>query len=338
MPWNTDLASVAAARVSDGVVPPRVFESEEPVRLEGLAADWPAVRCCSAGVRPATDYLSRFWSREPLTVYVGDASIDGRFFYDRDCTGFNFRSGKATLEEVLARLADPRRDERLATIYVGSTPVDQWLPGFRAENDVPLPAADALASFWLGNRTRISAHYDFPDNLACVIAGERRVTLFPPDQVGNLYVGPVDRTPSGQAISMVDLANPDLTRFPRFAEAARHARTAWLTPGDALFIPSMWWHHVEATAPFNVLVNYWWCTSPAAMGSPSDALLHAMLALRDLPERQREAWRGLFDHYVFDADEDVHAHIPDPGKGYLAALDEATARRLRADLRNRLNR
>ncbi|MDE0349735.1 MAG: cupin-like domain-containing protein [Gammaproteobacteria bacterium] len=338
MPWHTDLASVASARCPDGVVPPHVFASDEPVRLEGLVADWPAVRSCKAGLDPARRYLSRFFSSAPLTVYVGDAAIHGRFFYNDDCSGFNFRSGKATLTQVFERLAEPEREPGLATIYVGSTPIDQWLPGFRADNDVRLPAEDALASFWLGNRTRISAHYDFPDNLACVIAGERRVTLFPPDQIGNLYVGPVDRTPSGQAISMVDLAKPDLERFPKFAEAARHARTAWLTPGDALFIPSMWWHHIEAMAPFNLLVNYWWCTSPAEMGSPSDALLHAMLALRDLPERQREAWRGLFDHYVFEADEEVHAHIPEAGKGYLAALDEAMARRLRADLRNRLNR
>lgn len=338
MRWDADLTPVTSLPCADGIVPPRVFESDEPVRLVELVRDWPAVRQCGGGLAPATRYLSRFQSNAPLTVYVGDASIDGRFFYDDDCTGFNFLSGKATLGQVLERLAEPGRDASLSTIYVGSTPVDQWLPGFRAENDVRVPGDDALASFWLGNRTRISAHYDFPDNLACVIAGERRVTLFPPDQVGNLYVGPVDRTPSGQAISMVDLAHPDPDRFPKFEEAARHARTAWLTPGDALFIPSMWWHHVEATAPFNLLVNYWWCTSPAALGSPSDALLHAMLALRDLPERQREAWRGLFDHYVFEADEDVHAHIPEPGKGYLAALDEATARRLRADLRNRLDR
>ena len=338
MPWDADLASVPSVPCPDGTVPSDVFESDEPVRLDGLVRGWPAVRACSGGLGPAGRYLSRFWSSAPLTVYVGDAAIDGRFFYNDDCSGFNFRSGTATLPQVFERLADPEREAGLATIYVGSTPIDQWLPGFRADNDMRVPADDALASFWLGNRTRISAHYDFPDNLGCVVAGERRFTLFPPDQIRNLYVGPVDRTPSGQAISMVDFAEPDLDRFPKFAEAARHARRTCLGPGDGLFIPSMWWHHVESLAPFNLLVNYWWCRSPAAMGAPSDALLHAMLALRDLPDRQREAWRGLFDHYVFDADEEVHAHIPDRGKGYLATLDEATAKRLRADLRNRLNR
>ena len=60
--------------------------------------------------------------------------------------------------------------------------------------------------------------------------------------------------------------------------------------------------------------------------------------LRDLPPRQRRAWRGLFDHDVFNADESVHAHIPPTGKAWLAPLDDAAARHLRAMLLNRLNR
>ena len=46
-----------------------------------------------------------------------------------------------------------------------------------------------------------------------------------------------------------------------------------LEPGDALFIPSMWWHHIKALSPFNLMVNHWWCSTPASFGSPSVALL-----------------------------------------------------------------
>ena len=338
MSWTADLRPMKALDCKGGRVPACVIESGEPVRLAGLVSGWPAVRECGASAASAARYLSRFWSDAPVTAYVGDASIDGRFFYNPEFTGFNFQSARATLPQILQKLAEPERDDRLATIYVGSTPVDEWLPGFRAQNDVSLPADDALASFWLGNRTRISAHYDFPDNLACVVCGERRFTLFPPDQVGNLYVGPLDRTPSGQAISLVDFAAPDLERYPKFAIAMEQARTALLGPGDAIFIPSMWWHHIESMAPFNLLINYWWCMTPAAMGSPSDALLHAILALRDLPARQREACRSLFDHYVFDADASTCEHIPEAGRSWLGPLDEAAARRLRAELLNKLNR
>ena len=340
MNWLADVAPVPRLDCTrEGAsIPPDVLGADQPVHLPGLVADWPAVAQCSASIDSASLYLSRFWSDRPVTVYAGDASIDGRFFYNDDFTGFNFASGKATVPQVVSRLADVGREDRLATIYVGSTPVDSLLPGFRGENDVALPHADALASFWLGSRTRISAHYDFPDNLACVVAGERRFTLFPPEQIDNLYVGPVDRTPSGQAISLVDFAAPDLDRHPRFAAAMQQAQTAFLKPGDAIFIPSMWWHHIESLSDFNLLVNYWWCNSPASLGAPSDALMHAMLALRDLPPRQREAWRGLFNHYVFDAGESVHEHIPAAAKGCLATLDDSAAKRLRATLLNRLNR
>ena len=330
-------APVESLDCTGGAIPQQVFASTEPVLLKGLVSSWPAVAGCGGSIPDAARYLSQFWREEPVTVYAGDSSIDGRFFYNEDFTGFNFVAGKASLPQVFAKLTEPDREERLSTLYIGSTPIDKWMPGFRAQNDVQLPTEDALASFWLGNRTRVSAHYDFPDNVACVVAGERRFTLFPPQQIGNLYVGPIDKTPSGQAISLVDVKNPDLERFPKFAEALKHARTALLAPGDAIFIPSMWWHHVESREEFNMLVNYWWCNSPDFMGSPTNALMHAILALRDLPPRQRELWQGVFNHYVFEADESVYEHIPEPGRGCLAPLDETRARQLKANLLNRLN-
>jgi len=335
------MSEITPVEVVEGVkpesIPARVLESDSPLLLKGLVADWPAVKACSQSLAAAARYLSGFWSNQPVTVYVGD-EIDGRFFYNEDFTGFNFKSGTAPLGQVLQKLDEQQNLESAQSIYVGSTSVDQWLPGFRENNDLDVPSDDVLISFWLGNKTRISAHYDFPDNIACVVAGRRRFTLFPPEQIKNLYVGPIDRTPSGQAISLVDFSNPDFERFPKFADALKAARTYELEPGDAIFIPSMWWHHVESLSAFNLLINYWWCSSPPAMGSPTTALMHAILALRDIPARQRDAWKYLFDHYVFAADESVYAHIPESGRGCLSPLDELSARQLRAELLNRLNR
>ena len=337
MNWLSKLPAAQTLECADGVIPPPLFDSAEPVLLKGLVEGWPAVRECSQSVHAAARYLARFWTDQPVTAYAGRPEIDGRFFYNQDCTGFNFQRGAASLAQILQKLAAPEREAHLSSIYVGSTPVDAWLPGFRASNDVQVPSDEAVVSFWLGSQARIAAHYDFPSNLACVVAGERRFTLLPPEQLGNLYVGPLDKTPSGQPISLVDFAQPDLARHPRFAEAMRHAKTAALQPGDALLIPSMWWHHVESLAPFNLLVNYWWLSSPAYLGAPTDALVHGILALRGLPPRQREVWRGLFNHYVFDADETVYEHIPEPGRGCLAPLEEAAAKQLRAKLLHRLN-
>jgi hypothetical protein len=74
------------------------------------------------------------------------------------------------------------------------------------------------------------------------------------------------------------------------------------------------------------------------MDTPLNTLMMALLSLRDLPPAQRDAWRALFDHYVFDTDEQTAAHIPSAARGVLAPMNDDSARQLRAALRNRLNR
>ncbi|QGZ40365.1 Cupin-like domain-containing protein [Pseudoduganella flava] len=316
----------------------RILTSTQPLLLRGLVAHWPMVRAAQQSQQAASDYLLRFYGNTPVVAMLGPPEIRGRFFYNDDISGFNFRPVHAPLQGVLAELEAHRADAEPPAIYVGSTTIDAVLPGFRAENDVDLQGREPLASIWIGNRTRIAAHYDAPDNLACVTAGRRRFTLFPPDQLRNLYVGPLDLTPAGQPISLVDLHDPDFTRFPRFREALEHAQVAEMEPGDALFLPSMWWHHVEALEPFNVLVNYWWRQSPHYADTPTNALMYAIATIRDLPPAQRDAWRELFRHYVFEADDDTAAHIPPASRRMLAPLTEDMTRAVRAQLIKRLNR
>ena len=318
-------------------LPSHLIEGEQPVIFSGLVQSWPAVQGCGDTAASAWQYLQQFANDEPVTAYLGEPQIDGRFFYNDEFNGFNFRSGAAPLAAVLERLTNQLGQDDAQTIYVGSSMVDKWLPGFRQTNDLQLPGDQPLVSFWLGNQSRISAHYDYPDNIACVVAGRRRFTLFPPEQVENLYVGPMEHTPSGQTISLVDFAQPDFEKYPKFAEALKHAVVAELEPGDALYIPSLWWHHVESLSDFNLLVNYWWINSHQSLGSPAAALLHAIWAFRDLPERQKAGWQALLQHYVFANDPAAHEHIPEHARGCLATLDEAAARQLRAVLLNKLN-
>ena len=322
---------------SNIVLPEGVIGAAQPILLKGLVEDWPAVQACRGSYQDAVAYLNQFAKEDPVTVYIGQPEIEGRFFYNDEFTGFNFRSGKASLQQVFEKIGEQLQLDDKLSIYVGSTPVDGWLPDFRRANDLNLPVADALPSFWLGTPTKVSAHFDFPDNIACVVAGRRRFTLFPPEQIDNLYVGPIDLTPSGQAISLVDIDDPDLQRYPKFAKAQECAQIFELDPGDALYIPSMWWHHVVSLEPFNLLVNYWWCTTMAALGSPSNAMMHAILALRDLPERQKQVWQNLFNHYVFENSESVFAHIPETGRGCLETMDEKMALRLKAEIQRKLS-
>ncbi len=310
-----------------------------PKVIRGLVADWPMVGAARDSADAAVAHLKQYdHGTLPVTATTAPPAAKGRIFYNADMSGFNFRREQIALKVVLDTLLKYRSTPEPPTIYVASTTLDSFLPGFRQDNPLALGVDGPLASIWIGNRSRIAAHHDVPDNLACVAAGRRRVTLFPPDQIGNLYVGPLDFTPAGQAVSLVDFAEPDLDRFPRFARAMASAQVAELGPGDAVFIPSLWWHHMEGLDDFNVLVNYWWRPVPAWMDPPMNALMLSLLALRGLPPAQRRHWRALFDHYVFGAEGEANAHIPDSKRGVLGPQDEGMAANVRSVLRKRMER
>ncbi|SEN45511.1 Cupin-like domain-containing protein [Sphingomonas gellani] len=333
-----DLPRVPEREVADAAALDAMLQTaDRPFVVRGLVADWPLVQ---AGLRSAKDarrYLLDHRRDRPFTVSVGAGGGDGRLFYD-DAMAMNFATVQTRLDEVFAHLDVNENAPDLRPIYFASIDVLGYFDGLHEANHVDLGDRAPLASIWMGTRTRIAAHNDVPDNLACVAVGRRRFTLFPREQFRNLYLGPIDNTPAGRAVSMVDFHAPDFDAHPRFRDALEHAQVAELDAGDALYVPAMWWHHVEGLAAFNILVNYWWRTAAPWMGQPQDALNHAILAVRDLPEDQKRHWRDMFDHYVFDNDDSVTAHIPGPARSILDRLTPESAGRLRAFLLRSLSR
>jgi hypothetical protein len=335
-------------RVLEGLDPKHLpygelLASEKPAILKGVAADWEITHKGKQSARATIDYLASFDGGRAVVGYNGPSEIGGRFFYNADVTGLNFEARRVGLTDFLRRLEAHLDEPDAPAFYIGSTDIDLYLPGLAAKNGLAL--ADPMfernrptVSIWIGNRTTATAHFDFSNNIACCLVGRRRFTLFPPEQVANLYPGPFQPTPGGQVVSMVDFRDPDFARYPRFREALASAEVAELEPGDALFYPAMWWHHVEALDAFNVMINYWWNVSPAFVDTPMTTLLHGILSLRDRPDQEKQAWRALFDYYVFGDPELPAAHLPEHARGALAPLDETSARRLRAELLQRLNR
>ena len=321
-------SGVDLRRFTDEIVP-----RARPAVLRGLTSHWPAV---GAGSSPAAmaDYIGRFDRGAPVEGFVAPAEAGGRFFYSDDLSGFNFERRQGRIGDVARHLAR-QADRPGPAYYVGSATIAECLPGFERENRLPLLAGKATEPrIWIGNATVVAPHFDLSDNIACVVAGRRRFVLFPPEQVANLYVGPLDHTMAGQPASMVDPRDPDLGRYPRFRDALAAAEVAELEPGDAIYIPSPWWHQVEAPAGFNVLVNYWWDDVPADSGSPFEALVHGIFAMAPQPQARRDSWRAMFDHFVFRTGGDPAAHLPPERRGILAPSDPA----LRARIRNFLLR
>jgi hypothetical protein len=244
----------------------------------------------------------------------------------------------STLDAFLDRLRRDRENPRPYAIAVQSEEVPTLLPGFEKENRTDLVDPNVVPRAWIGNRIRVAPHYDLMENVGVVVAGRRRFMLFPPEQLKNLYVGPFELTPAGTPVSLVDTHDPDFRQFPRFKDALAHVQVAELEPGDAIYIPFHWWHGVDSLEPVNLFINYWWNEARADAGSPYDALLHALYAIKTLPADQREVWRMVFDHYVFALGGDPIEHLPEAARGMLGPPTPELLGRMRATLRQLLNR
>ena len=291
----------------------------EPAVFRGMMNNWPVVQAAADSDEELARLLHSAATDEPFEAWFGAPGLDGQFNYNADFSGFNFERRMATLEQLLDLLLRQRGVEQPYSMYAGGIPIRKHLPQLIPTISVPMldMQRDTLISLWLGNKTHTATHWDQSQNLACVVAGRRRWTLFPPEQLKNLYVGPLDFTLAGQPISLVDIDEPDLKTYPRFAEALEAAQQVELEPGDALYLPAMWWHDVRSLEDFGALINFWWRDGEPPLLTPLNALYHAVITVKDLPPHEKKAWRNMFGHYIFGDDGDPVEHLPEKGRGLL---------------------
>ena len=308
-----------------------IINTAAPVVVRGLVNQWPATQIAGESDQAMCNYLQSLSPAGDAEVFLAGQSQDGNFFYDDSCSNLNFETVTEPLSGAIERVRNGLNADQ-PRAYCGSVPIEPWIPQFREQNDLTFFDQTIIPRLWLGNSAKVAAHYDLSDNLACVVAGRRRFILFPPDQVSNLYVGPMDFTLAGRPASLVQFDDPDLSAFPRFVDALTTAQTAVLEPGDAIYIPNMWWHHVESLSSLNVLVNYWWSNSVFGGDSGYDAMIHGMLTLSALPEHERLAWRAFYDHYVFRTQGEPGAHIPEHSRGVLGEMSPELYRKIQTYL------
>ncbi len=319
IPSVTILEALSAQTFASEVLP-----AARPVLIKGLVAAWPAVAKALHGDHDIAAYIKALDNGRPTTVLEAPAAVKGRFAYGADMHDFNFnkrsKSISAGIDQVMAVADHPNPPYT----YIQSSVISEYLPRFVNDNPNPILPPAIAPRIWIGNATRAQTHNDHDHNLACVVAGHRRFTLFPPEQLANLYIGPMDHTPSGRAISLASLEEPDFARHPKLAEALKHAQVAEMEPGDALYVPKYWWHHVQALDPFNILVNYWWGNSANTADNPMSAFLAGLIALKDISPADKVYWKAMFDHYIFQTDGDPVAHIPREHQGGLGPISART--------------
>jgi hypothetical protein len=303
----------------------QVVEAARPTVLRALVADWPVVRAAQQSPRGLRDYLARFDGGAQVEAFFGDPAIRGKYYYNPGLQGFNFERRMMKLIDAVDSILGAVDQPGAQSVYVGSMPANDCLPGFAADNPMPLVTSGAGPRIWLGTPSNISAHYDTFDNLACVVAGRRRFTLYAPELISKLYVGPIDNTMSGPPVSLAASSGAE-GHFPLFEAIRDQAQTVELEAGDALYLPKLWWHQVESLSPFNGLVNYWWDATSAGPDSPYTALLLSMITIAERPAAERQAWKAFFDHYVFRSQGHPLAHLPPQQHGLLGPLKDNYAK------------
>ena len=307
------------------------FQSGRPFIVRQLHSEWILVKKGKESETELKKYLHECSLKRDFVYAIGEPEQNGKIFYNKDM-GVNFVERKAALKTVLGYFDEIREAEEDVALYLSSLEIHKYFENLLTETPSYLNEDLYRAGLWIGNKIQVPLHNDFPNNVACVIGGRRKFTLIPPNQFENLYVGPIDFTPAGRAVSMVDLQNPDLDKYPKFAVALEHTLTAELSPGDIIYIPSMWWHAVEGLDDFNVMLNFWWRENPIFLGGPDAAMKLAIATIRDLPHQEKQHWKQLFEYYIFNNSEENIAHIPEKSRGVLGRINSDLARKIKSYL------
>lgn len=157
---------------------------------------------------------------------------------------------------IRTRLTTPNAEPDALGGYV-MAPWDE-LPDALARA-VPVPARMARSplvrrKLWISRAGTMSPlHRDMPHNLLAQLVGRKTLWLAAPGEARNVY--PYSFLSGAPNLAHADLERPDLERWPRSARV--HARVGTIEPGEAVFIPSMWWHQVRSDST-SVSVNIWW--------------------------------------------------------------------------------
>jgi len=298
-----------------------------PVVLKGCLERWPIVTQLYEAADPEAQLavLERAVGRARLHYTTLPPTEHGHLGYRPDGAGANFTFNttkkKVDFSEFSQVIRSVLRDPGRGAVYMQSAPLDRF-PALQTQvPDLPY-LQKGLAGYrqlWIGSGGHVvNLHFDPTHNLIAMLAGQKRVTLLPPDNMANMYPAPLDCRIGDTIGSLVRLLEPDPDKYPRAEAELAKAQVAELSPGDVLYLPPLWWHHVESFG-LNVMINKWVPPiSGTDFGDLTANVIDGILTYRPLPASLRLQYRELYRGVVF-GQPPARLAAPDP-RG--AAADE----------------
>ncbi len=202
------------------------YKPQIPVLITGLTKDWPAY------TKWKLDYVQERAGDQIVPLYNNEPAKDKESVYAP--------VKEMKLHEYIEILKTQPTDLRIF-FYNILKEMPELLEDFEYP-DIGLKFFKKLpALFFGGGESKVFMHYDIdlPDSMHFHFDGDKNVTLFSPAQTKYLYKVPF----SIHNIEDIDMDDPDFDKYPalQYAEGIR----AEMKHGDALYMPSGYWHSIR---------------------------------------------------------------------------------------------
>lgn len=202
------------------------YKPQIPVLISGLTKDWPAYE------KWKLDYIQERAGDQVVPLYNNEPAKDKENVYAS--------VKEMKLYDYIVLLKTEPTDLRIF-FYNILKKMPQLLKDFEYP-DIGLKFFKRLpVLFFGGGKSKVFMHYDIdlPDSMHFHFDGDKVVNLFSPAQTKYLYKVPF----SIHNLEDIDMDNPDFEKYPalQYAERIR----AEMRHGDALYMPSGYWHSIR---------------------------------------------------------------------------------------------
>ncbi|MEH2354885.1 cupin-like domain-containing protein [Nostoc sp.] len=219
-----------------------IWKQYQPFLVEDVVNHWGA---------------SNNWSNDYLIKQCGNNLIPIQFFkkdFLKDYHNFACEDGYSPPKEIKFKdyikdyIEDREKNYDLGC-YLYQVDFEEYLP--EIVGDITDPGylnRNPLVQFWFGYSSKdftstTALHFDAAHNTFVQIRGRKRILLFPPSNYLSFYPPLKDNSGFGHH-SKVNPDIPNLELFPKFPWEEKIE--VILQPGEMLYIPPFWWHHVTA--------------------------------------------------------------------------------------------